>query len=143
MGPRELASGIDTLIISLRGKLPEALASALAEAKGIALDLQCPVGLTLGGVEWQLQPGRFGKYPYSLQHEYGSLGVTDSVALPTMRWQPRAMYLHALGPATIAYWLVDLAEREIGPVTTTVSRLDLHADFQGLFYRPDAPARSG
>ena len=136
-GPRELASGIDTLIISLRGDLPEALTTTLTEAKDLALELQCPVEVTVGGVEWQLQPGRFGKYPFSLQHEYGLLGITDSVALPTMRWQPRAMALHALGAATIAYWLIDLAEKEIAPVTATVSRLDLHADFQSLFFRPE------
>ena len=136
-GPRELASGIDSLTISLRGTLPEALATSLADAKATALEHKCPVEVELGHVVWQVQPGRFGKYPFSLRHEYGFLGVTDSLALPTMRWEPLATAIHALGPATIAYWLIDLVESEIGSVTTTLSRLDLHADFQGLFFRPE------
>jgi len=136
-GPRELASGIDTLIISLRGVLSEELAMALSEAKATALELQSPVDISIGGSMWQLQSGRFGMYPYSLKHEYGLLGITDSLHLPTMRWQPRAEVLHAIGAGSIASWLMDIAEAEIGPVVASVSRLDIHADFQGLFLSPE------
>lgn len=135
--PLELASGIDTLIVSLRGELPESFGVMLSDAKAAAVDLQEPKEVTLGGVTWQLQPGRFGRYPYNLAHEFGFLGVTDSKSLPTLRWQPRAEALHAFGPSNIVLWLIAQAEADLGPVTCTISRMDLHADFQGVDFRPE------
>lgn len=131
---REIASGIDTLIISLRGELPHTLIAALTEAKSAAVELQSSVGLNFGGVEWQVQPWAFGKYPFNLMHEFGFLGITTSRSLPMMRWQPRADVLHAMGPLNISLWLVGLAEKEVGPVTIAVSRVDVHADFQGVVF---------
>jgi len=130
--PREIASGIDTLIISLRGVLPDAWASAFTDAKTAAIGLQSSVKINFGGVEWQLHPYGFGKYSFNLMHEFGTLGITTSESMPMMRWQPRAEALHALGPRAISMWLAGLAESEVGPVSTGVSRVDLHADFQGV-----------
>ena len=132
--PREIASGIDTLIISLRGELPDTLVAALIDAKAAAVELQSAVEMNFGGVSWQVQPWAFGKYPFNLMHEFGFLGFTSSRSLPMMRWQPRAEALHALGPLAISRWLVGLAELEVGPVTTAVSRVDVHADFQGVVF---------
>jgi hypothetical protein len=137
IGPRELASGIDTLIISLRGELPDLVALDLANAKADAIELQTAVEVIFGGVAWQVQPWSFGKYPFNLSHEFGFLGITTSKALPTMRWQPRAEALHGFGPSAIAQWLINLTESEVGPMSCTVSRIDLHADFQGLFFNAD------
>ena len=132
--PREIASGIDTLIISLRGELPDALAGVLVDAKLAAVEMQSSVEIILGGVAWQVQPWAFGKYPFNLAHEFGFLGITTSRSLPMMRWQPRAEALHALGPLAVATWLVQLVESEVGPVRTSVSRVDVHADFQGVAF---------
>lgn len=133
-GPREIASGIDTLIISLRGELPDTLVSSFVDAKAAASEMQSSTEFKFGGVTWQLQPWAFGKYSFNLMHEYGILGITTSRSLPMMRWQPRAEALHALGPLAISLWLVGLAESEVGPVTTGVSRVDVHADFQGVVF---------
>lgn len=136
-GPREVASGIDTLIISLKGALPEALAMTLAEAKGAAVELQTEVEVTFGGEVWQVRPRSFGMYPFSLAHEYGMMGITDSKELPTVRWQPRAEFLHAFSPRGISQWLINQVVAEMGPVTTHVSRIDVHADFQDLILSPE------
>ncbi len=133
-GPKEIASGIDTLIISLRGELSDELVANLGAAKSTAAELQSSVDFNLGGVEWQLQPWGFGKYSFNLMHEFGILGITTSGSLPMMRWQPRAEALHALGPLAISLWLVGLAESEVGPVNTGVSRVDVNADFQGVVF---------
>ncbi len=131
-GPFEVASGIDTLVVSLRGELPEALAFTLSDAKSAAVELNPPIEVIIGGEVWQVLPRSFGLYPFSLTHEYGFIGITDSKQLPTVRWQPRAEFLHALGPVRIAQWLINQVVIEIGPVTTLLSRIDLHADFQDV-----------
>lgn len=45
--------------------------------------------------------------------------------------QPRAEFLHGIGPAEVVQWFRSILEAECGPVQLTTSRVDLHADFQG------------
>lgn len=127
----ELASGVDALYLSgraaLRGELLERLETIRCEA--IELDSRLP--FQFGSLEMTLAPHAFGKYRYSLDHPYGRIGITPSAKLPAIRIQPRAEFLHGVGPGGAADAFQDLLEQVVGPVRLTVSRLDLFADFQG------------
>ncbi len=64
-------------------------------------------------------------------HPNGVVGVTPSEHFPALRIQPRAEFLHGLGPEAAVEWFRRVVEAECGAVLLTISRLDLHADFQG------------
>lgn len=135
--PRELASGIDTLILSLRGIASRKLLHDLADAKESARQVFESVPFQLGGQEFLVAPGALSRYSFRLQHEWGALGITDKENLPILRFQPRAEVLHAIGPLGVRDWLFSLVAREIEIVGELVSRVDLHADFQSLNFVMD------
>ncbi|MBW4079234.1 MAG: hypothetical protein HIU84_12145 [Acidobacteria bacterium] len=128
---RELASGVDALYLSGRAVISADLEFALNEARARAEEIDDSVPFDLGGVEMQLQARAFGKYRFSLDHLYGRVGITASKSLPAIRVQPRAEFLHGIGPRAAVEWFAQHLENACGPVLLTVSRLDLFADFQG------------
>jgi len=127
----ELASGVDALYLSGRTNLGEGLLTRLADGRQAAEEAEGPEPLSFGGVEFEINPRSFGKYRYWLTHRLGQLGVSPSQRLPALRFQPRAEFLHGVGPARVVDWIRDLVGAECGPVLLTVSRIDLFADWQG------------
>ena len=127
----ELASGVDALYLSGKAVLPGALLEDLQAARSQAEEAERPIPWGFGGQEWQVAQHGFGKYRDCLRHRFGQIGLTPSRHLPAITVQPRAEFLHGYGPAGVTVWFRDLLESACGPVRLSVSRLDLHADFQG------------
>lgn len=135
---RELAAGIDTFVTSMRGQLPRTVQEMLATAKSEARDIQGGLIIGMGSYDFEITPGSMGFYPFHLITEWGHLGLTPSTHLPTARWQPRAEVIHSLGPRAATGIMADIVADIIGPPDISVSRMDLHADFQGFgFVRED------
>jgi hypothetical protein len=128
---RELASGVDALYLSGRASLPESLLDHLAHRKDLAEGTGYTIPLELGSTELGLSGRSFGKYRFRLEHPHGLIGITPSTRLPAIRVQPRAEFLHGVGPDAACQWFDDALAELCGPIRWTVSRLDLHADFQG------------
>jgi hypothetical protein len=128
---REVASGVDALYLSGRAALPPSLVERLENARTEAVALDARPPFQFGALKMLMAPHAFGKYHYSLSHPYGRIGITPSPNLPTFRIQPRAEFLHGVGPRAVAQGFRDLIEDECGFVKLQVSRIDLFADFQG------------
>ena len=134
----ELFSGIDSLYLS--GTVvspPQALLADLAILRARAQDTGEPNPVDLGPAVFSVGPSGFGKYRFRLDHEFGILGVTDSTFLPTFRIQPRASFLHAMGPIAAIRWWVEVMDAVASKVRVTASRLDVCADFHGLDFRAE------
>ena len=127
----ELASGIDALYVSGRASIPQKFLEELERLRASALETGRSVPLAVGKAQFHVLSRGFGKYRYSLRNEFAQIGVTDSANLPALRIQPRAEYLHGVGPLEAVDRLADHLGSEVGPIALTVSRLDLFADFQG------------
>jgi len=130
--PRELASGFDTLVLSLRGVASRKFLVSLAEAKEAARMVSDLVPFQFGGDEFLVAPGALARHTFRLQHAWGVLGISDSDRLPVVRFQPHAEILHSFGPLGVRDWLVHLVSSQIEVSSDVVSRVDLHADFQNL-----------
>jgi hypothetical protein len=86
----------------------------------------------LGGAEFRVQAGAFGRWRYWLSHPaYGQVGLTALEGLPTVRVQPLAAFIHAEGVGAA----LDAARGWLAPVCEGLdlwaSRLDLFADVVG------------
>ncbi len=128
----ELASGVDAAYLSGRAELPAALFEVLEERRAAATEANSPVPLMLAGEEFGVEPRSFGRYRYRLVHRSGLVGVTPSDRLPALRVQPRAEFLHAVGPAEAFRFFERVGEGLAGgPVAWGLSRLDLFCDLQG------------
>lgn len=128
----ELASGVDALYLSGRAELSSALFEVLAERKAAAQETDTAVPLVLAGEEFGVEPRAFGRYRYRLVHPHGLVGVTESERLPALRVQPRAEFLHAVGPTAALRFFEGIGEYLAGgPVAWVLSRLDLFCDVQG------------
>lgn len=128
----ELASGVDALYLSGRAELSPSLFEVLAERKAAAQEADAPVPLELAGEEFGVEQGSFGRYRYRLVHQHGLVGVTESERLPSLRIQPRAEFLHAVGPREVLRFFEGIGECLAGgPVIWGLSRLDLFCDVQG------------
>ena len=103
--PRELASGVDALYLSGNGYLSKGFLARLEEERLFADRASRAVPFELDGVVLGLAPHGWGKYRFCLDHETGRVGFTASRRLPTVRVQPRAEFLHAVGPEeTVRYF---------------------------------------
>ena len=129
---QELAAGIDALYLSGRGSLPSALLESLEAARTEAAEAGEPADVEVGGSHWRLAGHGWGKYRFCLDNVRGRVGLTDSDHLPTVRIQPRAELLHAIGPADTVQMMTKPFEAALGPLTWSVSRVDVHSDWQGL-----------
>ena len=94
----ELASGVDALYLSGHGYLSKGLLAKLEEERMFADRVSVPVPFELGPLTLGLAPHGWGKYRYCLDHETGRIGFTSSRRLPSVRIQPRAEFLHSVGP---------------------------------------------
>lgn len=128
----ELCSGVDALYLSGRAELSEALFEVLEERRTTAELAEEPVPLSLAGSEFFVEPRSFGKYRFRLVHPSGLVGVTASDHLPSLRVQPRAEFLHGVGPLAALDFFNDVGEYLAGGrVEWSLSRLDLFTDVQG------------
>ena len=127
----ELASGVDALYLSGRAAIPGSLLERFEEARAAAIESGSAEKADFGGEEVWVAPHSWGKYRYCLRHRHGQIGLTPSKSLPAIRAQPRSEFVHGFSAASTTVWFRELLESECGPVRLSVSRIDLHADFQG------------
>jgi len=126
-----LASGIDSLYVSARGRVPAHLWTDLSDRKAAAQADDDPLGIEFGGEQMLIRPTGLGRYPMRLDHRYGRIGITRSEKLPSLRFEPDGGFLHGLGPSAAVAWFEALATRVVGPVQLNASRVDVCADVQG------------
>ena len=127
----ELASGIDALYLSGRAAIRASYISYLTDLRARAEDTDNGLPCFLGGEEFRIAPHAFGKYRFCLIHTFGRVGLTASEKLPAIRIQPKAEFLHGAGAAGMVNFFRNILEQEFGPTLLTVSRIDLHSDWQG------------
>jgi hypothetical protein len=128
---RELASGVDALYLSARPDLPSQFIEHLEYCREWAGEAKRPAPCQIGDAVFGISPFGWGKYRYCLDHQMARLGFTTSRHLPTVRIQPRAQYLHAIGPAAVVASLQETLGPDLGKLYFGVSRVDLFADWQG------------
>lgn len=127
----ELASGVDSLYLSGRCELPATLLAELEAAKLDALNQGGPVGFEFGGYDWQLKSSSLHRYRYWLDHPLAAVGITPSDNLPALFVQFRSEGIHSMGANGLLAWLNSaVGNADLAPVWS-VSRMDLHADWQG------------
>ncbi len=127
----ELASGVDALYCSGRGLLPDDVIRRLELGRDEAEVTGESVPVEFGGVLFELMPYSLGRYRYRLDHPNGVLGVSPSATLPTIKIQPRAAYIHAVGALNCIRWFRSCLDSEILKLELIASRIDLHVDVQG------------
>ncbi len=127
----ELSSGVDALYLSARAVPGEELLDRLAHCRGLAEDAAGGIPFRFGPEEFVLEPRSFGRYHFSLKHPLGQVGITPKTKMPAARFQPRAEFIHGAGPGPVVEWFRSLVEAECGPAYLSVSRVDLHSDWQG------------
>lgn len=130
--PRELISGIDTLVLSYRGVAHSDFLASLTEAKQVAGQLSARVPFNIGEEEFLVGAGSLSRHAFRLQHARGVLGIAAGEKLPVVRFQPHAEVLHSLGPRGVAEWVRGVVGEQVEITGEIVSRVDLHADFQDL-----------
>lgn len=128
---RTLASGVDGLYLSGQADPPAALLQRLELAKQTAQDQDEPVEFELGGVRFEVKSSGWGKYPYSLEHSYGRVGIRKAGRLPAVRIQTRAEALHGHSPQMVVEFFEETVTAALGQVEWSVSRIDLFVDVQG------------
>jgi hypothetical protein len=129
--PVELAGGVDALHLSGRTVLPQPFLDRLEEFRSLADAASATMPFELGGEIFGMAPHAFGRYRYCLEHPDGRIEISSSPQLPAVRIQPRSAYLHTVGPTAAATRFQQTLEAECTEVELSVSRIDLHADFDG------------
>jgi hypothetical protein len=130
---RVLASGIDSLYLSFRGKVPVGRLEALEVLRDAAQRDGVPVPISLPGRAVVVRPNGWGHYRYWVHCSDFEVFVARGDKLPAAYVQLRSHYLHtvavpeavAAAEAFVRGWIAD------GVEAPTVSRMDLYADFQG------------
>ncbi len=132
---RLLASGIDTLNLSVRGTVQESVWDLFAEAQKRARLNEGDELFSFPVTEetFDCHPYGWRGYTYWMSSPDFELMVGRSTKFPAVLVQMHSAFLHSMGidPA------LDQVERLLrldvfaGPFKETVSRIDLHADLQG------------
>ncbi|MBC7595712.1 MAG: hypothetical protein H7288_17545 [Kineosporiaceae bacterium] len=133
-----LASGVDALYLTGKGIAPVELIEVLAAERdraaaerGSGVDGRA---VAFGVHEFVVGWGGWDNYRFRLDAPGKALIglVSSSENFPVVRVQPRAEFLHAVGPRGVLAWVYDVADTLGLVVEWKVSRLDLFADFHGL-----------
>lgn len=133
-----LASGVDALYLTGTTVVPPDLVAALTaerERSAAGRSAGCePEPIAFGAYEVVVGWGGWDNYRFRLDVPgRGLVGLVSSgEAFPDIRVQPRAEFLHAVGPDGVLEWVYGLAETLGLAVAWKVSRVDLFADFHGL-----------
>lgn len=130
-GVWEVASGIDALYMSGRVYIPSDVVERLQIAREVAEESEGPMGIEFGGVDFEIQPRGLRRHKYRLEHEFGIVAFTTSEKLPAVLIQPRAEFLHRVGPVEVVRFYRQVIERETGTLDLAASRLDIYIDVQG------------
>src|SRR5271157_127745 len=110
---RELASGVDALYLSGRAELPKRFLARLEDCRTWAAEAKRPAPCPIGDLTFGIAPHGWGKYRYCLDHEMARIGFSTSRHLPTVRVQPRAEFLHAVGPEAAVAALQEVLAPEL------------------------------
>jgi hypothetical protein len=127
----ELASGVDAFYLSGVAALPQLLVADLTAAQDEAREARTGISFPLGEFVFRVQSGGLQRYAFRLEHPHGVIGLTTSKALPAVRVQPRAAFIHAIGVQEALSWFTELLEAALGHVVWKASRLDLFMDSHG------------
>ena len=131
-GPiRELASGVDALYLSARADLPAPFVAHLEDCREWDVEVRRRAPCEIGNAVFGISPYGWGKYRFCLDHQMARIGFSTSRYLLTVRIQPRAEYLHAIGPAAVVSSLQETLGPQLGQLHFGVSRVDLFSDWQG------------
>ena len=128
----ELASGVDALYLSGHGHLSKSFLARLEDERIFADRVSRPVPFELGELTLGLAAHGWGKYRFCLDHETGRIGFTASRRLPSVRIQPRAEFLHAVGPEGTVRHFDQLLRPFVEDMVLSVARLDLFLDTEGM-----------
>lgn len=128
-----LASGIDSLYLSFRGKVPEGRLEALEMLRDAAQREGSPVPVSFPGRAVVVRPNGWGHYRYWVHCSDFDVFVARGDKLPPAYAQLRSHYLHTVDPreavttaeSFVRAWIAN------GVEPASVSRIDLYADFQG------------
>jgi excisionase family DNA binding protein len=131
-GLRELASGVDALYLSGHGYLSKAFLAQLEGERFFSDRVAVPVPFELGPLTFGLAPHGWGKYRFCLDHETGRIGFASSRRLPSVRIQPRAEFLHSVGPEETVRHFAELVRPFVDGLVLSVARLDLFVDMEGM-----------
>ncbi len=127
----ELTSGVDALYLSGEGTLPARLVEDLTLAREEARETRAEAPFELGNETFRVSSGGLQRYGFRLDHVRGVIAFTVSEALPAVRVQPRASFLHAVGAESAVRWFMELVESVLGSVSWKASRVDLFMDSHG------------
>ena len=128
----ELASGVDSLYVSARCELAEQLIADLEAAKEQARLEGSPTPFGFGGYDWFVKAGGLNRtHRFRLEHQVATVGVTDSDHVPSLFVQFRSQAIHAVGTDGVLRWLATALDNAGIEASLQVSRIDLHADWQG------------
>jgi hypothetical protein len=111
--------------------LPNAFVGRLEETRQWASELRRAAPCQIGDQWFGVAPYGWGKYRFCLDHQMARLGFSESRHLPSVRIQPRAEFIAAVGSEGVLAALYELLEPEVGPFRFSLSRLDLFVDVQG------------
>jgi len=133
-----LASGVDALYLTGDAVVPYDLVEVLAHERECAAAARSSGGspdvFVVGGHELTVGWGGWDNYRFRLDAPGRALIglVSSGSGFPDVRVQPRAEFLHAVGPRGVLAWVYDVVATLGLNVAWKVSRLDLFADFHGL-----------
>lgn len=127
----ELASGVDAFYLSGAGSLSMQLVEDLTQVRDEARELGSAVEYPFGADVFRVSGSGLQRYAFRLDHPRGVIALTPSAALPAVRVQPRAAFLHAVGAREGLGWFTELVESVLGRVVWKASRVDLFMDSHG------------
>lgn len=138
MIPRVLRAGLDTVEVSFRGVVSEAMTLSLDQARTLAQGTDSPVAVQVGYQELLMQPRAYGKWRWRLvTHEYSVVArpKADATGLAA---QVRFSAFGLANRELLDLWvLVSHALQALGTFEELgVSRADVCADFQGWVPTP-------
>lgn len=133
MDLRLLSSHVDWLECSFFGVADRGILDQLEDFKNLlAQDEECePFEYEIDGISFYLQRRASRMYRYYLKGDFGSLFITPSTHLPSVRIiiEPIAIAEHGLGEAIHRAQMI--TAKFCDTERSTVSRLDLATDFHG------------
>ena len=136
---RLLASGIDTLNLSVRGAIRESVWELLAEMQRRARKKEPSELVSFAVTEQAFECRPYGRrgYTYWLSSPDYELILGRSTKFPEALVELHSPFLHSMGIGAALDQVERLFRLDLfaGPFTEGVSRIDLHADMQGWHLR--------
>ena len=130
---RVLSSGVDTLELTARGKVREAVWADLLDVQRRAAENEQPESVELAGQAFLVQPHGWRNYGLWLRSDSFELMLGCNEHFPAARVEVSSSCLHALGPQLASELVGSTLGCGVlsGEVEPKVSRIDLYCDVQG------------